>query len=183
MTVDAALQPEQDEQLFCFRHPDRETWIRCGRCEKPICTKCGVMGPVGMRCKDCGRLRNDPLTSFTPVQLVLGLGVAVAGGVLGGYLAGSLSIFAIFLGFIGGGFLAETVVRVVGYKRGPVMQGIVLGGIVVGALLGLGLQYWSFASAPGSEEFFSFPVFLSSIGVWALIFIGAACAGAWSRIR
>jgi hypothetical protein len=182
MTADATLAPEQDDRLFCFRHPERETWVRCGRCDRPICTKCGLMGPVGMRCKDCGRLKNDPLTSFTPLQLVLGIGVTVGAGIIGGYIAGQVSFFAIFIGYFGGGLIAEAVTRVTGYKRGPVMNAIVYGGILVGSLLGLGLQYWSFASI-GPVEFFTFPVFLSQVGMWALIWIGAACAGAYSRLR
>ena len=89
MTTDLTLTPapvaDEEERLFCFRHPERETWIRCGRCDKPICVKCGLMGPVGMRCKDCGRLRNDPLTSFSPTQLALGLGAAIGAGTIGGW--------------------------------------------------------------------------------------------------
>ena len=155
MTADAALAPDQDERMFCFRHPERETWIRCGRCDKPICTKCGLMGPVGMRCKDCGRLRNDPLTSFTPVQLVLGMGAALGAGTIGGLIgiaAGRL--FALLIGFFGGGLIGEAVIRVTGYKRGPVMQAIVIGGIVGGTLIALALPVLDVrvASGPASSS-------------------------------
>ena len=187
MTADAALVPETadpDERMFCFRHPDRETWVRCGRCDKPICTKCGLMGPVGMRCKDCGRLKHDPLTSFTPTQLGLGITVAVLAGIVGSYVAASTSFFAIFIGFFGGGLIAEAVLRVTGYKRGPVMQAIVLGGITAGTLLGFGIQVWQYASIiPGELPGFTLQLLLSNVGVWVLIWIGAACAGAYSRIR
>ena len=64
-----------DGRMFCYRHPDRETWLRCGRCDQPICTKCSVMGPVGARCRVCGLRPNDGLSKFTPRQLVLGTGV------------------------------------------------------------------------------------------------------------
>ncbi|MCB0882021.1 MAG: rhomboid family intramembrane serine protease [Thermoleophilia bacterium] len=39
----------------CYRHPGRETLVRCGSCERPICTDCMVETPVGMRCPECAR--------------------------------------------------------------------------------------------------------------------------------
>ncbi|WP_436700661.1 rhomboid family intramembrane serine protease [Nocardioides sp. BYT-33-1] len=37
----------------CYRHSDRETWIRCQRCERPICPDCMHEAAVGFQCPEC----------------------------------------------------------------------------------------------------------------------------------
>jgi membrane associated rhomboid family serine protease len=37
----------------CYRHPDRETWIRCQRCDRPICPDCMHSAAVGFQCPSC----------------------------------------------------------------------------------------------------------------------------------
>ncbi|MBU6532229.1 rhomboid family intramembrane serine protease [Streptomyces sp. NPDC057245] len=49
----AAGPPDAQSLPGCYRHPDRETGIRCTRCERPICTDCMVNASVGFHCPDC----------------------------------------------------------------------------------------------------------------------------------
>jgi membrane associated rhomboid family serine protease len=37
----------------CYRHPDRETYIRCQRCGNPICPDCMRDAAVGFQCPSC----------------------------------------------------------------------------------------------------------------------------------
>ncbi|MDI9636852.1 zinc-ribbon domain-containing protein [Kamptonema cortianum] len=45
----------EDEVSYCYRHPKETTGLKCGRCERPICTKCAILGPAGPRCPDCAK--------------------------------------------------------------------------------------------------------------------------------
>jgi membrane associated rhomboid family serine protease len=46
----------------CYRHPNRETGVRCSNCERPICPDCMTSTPVGMRCPECARQRTKVRT-------------------------------------------------------------------------------------------------------------------------
>src|SRR5919108_4035182 len=75
----------------CYRHPNRETGVRCSNCERPICPDCMTSTPVGMRCPECARqrqrVRTMRSTSDEPVltYVLIGINVAVA---LGSFLGG-----------------------------------------------------------------------------------------------
>ena len=42
-------------QNRCYRHPDRETFVKCQRCGRPICGECQTLAPVGVHCPECVR--------------------------------------------------------------------------------------------------------------------------------
>ncbi len=188
MTAEAAgTSPIEadDGRMFCYRHPDRETWVRCGRCDRPICSKCAMLGPVGMRCRDCGKPVRDALSSLTPRQVLAAAGIALGGGALVGYLGIQIGFFMILVGFFGGGIIAEAIDRAVGVKRGPRMLALVMGGIAIGAVIGSALallsmwrQFAQYGDVPlGIED-----LILTQLP-WMLIGIGATVVGAYGRMR
>jgi membrane associated rhomboid family serine protease len=77
----------------CYRHPKRETGVRCSNCERPICPDCMTSTPVGMRCPECARqstkvrtmrsVGSDPTLTYTliAINVLAGLGSVFGGNV------------------------------------------------------------------------------------------------------
>ena len=40
---------------FCYRHPDRQSYILCQRCGRTICPQCQTQAAVGVQCPECVR--------------------------------------------------------------------------------------------------------------------------------
>jgi membrane associated rhomboid family serine protease len=85
----------------CYRHPDRETAVRCANCGRPICPDCMRTSPVGVRCPECAGERTrahapnilagrDPYVTYAllAANVVLFLLTNNIGGGGGGLLGG-----------------------------------------------------------------------------------------------
>ncbi|MFD0055445.1 rhomboid family intramembrane serine protease [Streptomyces sp. NPDC127168] len=74
----AAGPPDAQSLPGCYRHPDRETGIRCTRCERPICTDCMINASVGFHCPDCasGRTGGGPAPAASRPRTLAGGTVA-----------------------------------------------------------------------------------------------------------
>ena len=57
---------ETDAAPRCYRHPDRETWVSCQRCGRPICAQCQTQAAVGVHCPECVREARESLPQRTP---------------------------------------------------------------------------------------------------------------------
>ena len=57
--------------MHCANHPDRETMLRCNKCDKPICYECAVLTPVGYRCKECVREQQNVYYNAETTRILL----------------------------------------------------------------------------------------------------------------
>jgi len=44
---------QYDRENFCYRHPDRQSYILCQRCGRTICPSCQTQAAVGVHCPEC----------------------------------------------------------------------------------------------------------------------------------
>ena len=141
MAYEALQVPGEPGVWMCARHHATPTRLRCGRCEKPICPKCTVMGPVGARCRECASNRSSHMYQVGPLQFALAFGAGAVMGGLGSVLIDALGFFALW-GLLYapavGPLLGGVVSKLTRGKRGPVLAGVSGAGIAVGAL-GTGL--------------------------------------------
>jgi membrane associated rhomboid family serine protease len=59
------------DEMFCYRHPDRETRVSCSECGRPICEECMTFAPVGIRCPEhanVGGSRQSPQRTLQNIE-------------------------------------------------------------------------------------------------------------------
>jgi hypothetical protein len=124
------------EPLHCENHPNVETYLRCNRCAKPICTRCAVRTPVGYRCKECLRSQQRVYyDEFGLTQYAITVAVALPLALLAGWLVPRLGWFTVFLGPLTGTAISRAVRWAVRRKRGEHTWLVVCSVIAVGGAL------------------------------------------------
>ncbi|MCM3694958.1 rhomboid family intramembrane serine protease [Microbacterium oleivorans] len=48
-----SADPRTNPDNFCYRHPDRQSFVLCQRCLRTICPECQTPLPVGVICPEC----------------------------------------------------------------------------------------------------------------------------------
>lgn len=119
MTTDQTAENNEDV-LYCTVHPNRETGLRCNKCNRPMCLECAVRTPVGYRCRTCVNQQQN--TYFNPGTYDYPIAAAVAflmSTILGGLLIWfNVLLLNILLSAPLGGLISEAVNRATGKRRG-----------------------------------------------------------------
>ncbi len=129
----------------CTYHPDVETLLRCSRCGTPICPRCAVRTPVGMRCPACSGVAVRRALEPSTLARALGVGLLVAIPV--GVLWGIAPAWGFYLALILGFGSVETIAKAVPGWRGPMLQAVAIGVVV----LGIAVSRWVLARQLGID--------------------------------
>jgi hypothetical protein len=159
----AELEDLPDEATFCARHPQVETYLRCGRCGTPICPRCLIQTPVGARCRECANVSRLPTFNVTPAYFARGMTAAIVSGAAIGafwaFITDGTSFGGFFIFFIGLGIgwaISEAVSLATNRKRGL--------GLQICAVLGVGLAYLLYEALGPGTAIHAFSLLAAGIG-------------------
>jgi hypothetical protein len=170
---------DQSGTLRCARHPGTETFLRCGRCETPICPRCAISTPVGARCPTCAQVKRGG-SLLKPRELLQAAGYGLAVATVGTVILN----FIPFLGLIGYAILGfgvgEAVATGVNRKRARELGLLAIACLFVGFVLGVS----AFLVLNGVP--FSVNLLLASLqALRGMLIIGLLVGSllAWMRVR
>ncbi len=133
---------EADYELYCYRHPDRATSLRCYNCDRPICISCANKTPVGYICPECQREAEDAFFNSKPLDYLIAALVSLPISLLMGYLivrffSGGFLFFIIIFFVSGaiGSFIGRITKRAIGGRRGRYLPGLVVAMMILGVAL------------------------------------------------
>lgn len=167
----------------CVNHPERETYVACGRCERPFCPDCLIHTAAGQRCYECAGIRRDYAQRAFARRLAQAFGIALLGGGIASLL-GSI-LFVVFVGVATGGAAGQTLSPLVNRRsrRLVYLVGLLIfvAGAYAGWLIPL-LVRTSALPAPLDVRLLALaPAVLQNLSFW--LFTALAVALGYQRVR
>lgn len=124
--------PLPTDEVRCTYHPSVFTRLRCSRCGKPICPRCGVRTPVGLRCPECAGVRGLPTYRTETGSLAKAGGMGLAAAVVIGVIWGYIPQWNFFLSLAIGFTVAEVMAKAANGKRGVDLQVVAIAAVLLG---------------------------------------------------
>lgn len=165
----------------CANHPKEMTVVRCGRCEKPICTRCMVDSPVGKKCRECARPGHH-LATTAPAHVLIAFLVATVTALPMAMVMHRLPLL-ILPATIYGYLVAEVVLRVGKRGRGLPMQVAAGLAAAIGALVTTGVAFGSTVDPETGQVTATGIRFAWHFGLFNLLNLVIGVASAVSRVR
>jgi membrane associated rhomboid family serine protease len=102
---DSARNPDN----YCYRHPDRQSFVLCQRCGRTICPQCQTMAAVGVHCPECVKESQASMPKTRPAVVTSLRRVGRAGrsgGPIVSYTIIGLSVLGFLVQYIPGALSA-----------------------------------------------------------------------------
>ncbi len=165
--------------LFCYNHPQRETLLRCNRCERPICIDCARKTPTGYRCKDCVRSQQKVYETAKVQDFPIAIIVAAFLSFAGSYIAQYMGFFTLFLAPIAGMLIAEAIRLVTRRRRSMQLFRLAAAAAALGSLPLLLFNVIAIIAQVGSAGFGT--VFIFSI-IWQALYSVLVTTAVYGRL-
>lgn len=157
----------ESEMHYCAVHPQRDTELRCNRCDRYMCIDCAKRTPVGYTCRECVRGHENKFYQGTLIDYVLVAAVSAIGGALTiivTALAGGFLLIAFIIAPAIGGATAQLALQITGRRRGRQSGTVSAGALILGGIAG---SYF----------------LTGAIGIFALIFLALAASACFARFK
>ncbi len=157
----------ESEVHYCATHPERDTELRCNRCDRYMCIDCAVRTPVGYTCRQCVRGHEDKFYEGTLVDYGLVAATCAIGGALTPFammLIGGFLIIGFIVAPAIGGTAAQIALQLTRRRRGRYSGYVAAGGVLVGGLI-------------------SALLLVGGLGVFTLLFLALATSAAYARFK
>jgi len=133
---------EDTNTLYCYVHPNRETGLRCNRCERPICVQCAVHTPTGYRCKECVREQQRIFNTAEWYDYLIGFGttaiLSLVASIILSVISGFMGFFMWFVSFAiagsAGVIIANLTQTALRKRRSKQLFWLAAAGVVAGTL-------------------------------------------------
>ena len=180
------MTQEPAEKLTCYKHPDRETLLRCNQCGRPICPECAVKVPTGYRCRECIHEQQKRFDTAESKDYIIGGVIAFVISLIGSVLITMIPyvpvwISALLFGGLIGHLVCELVRRAVQKRRSRNLTLTVIIAAGAGALL------------PRLQEILLSLQFIGASPVWLMngllqifmhiLFIIVLCGTIWAEMN
>lgn len=122
---------------YCEKHPERETGLRCNRCNKLICISCAKRTPTGYRCDECIRAAGKRFETAESQDYILAAAVAAGISLVGALAANFIGWLTIFIAPFFASLIVNTVRRVTEKRRSKQLTQAIIVATAVGGFLPL----------------------------------------------
>jgi ABC-type Fe3+-siderophore transport system permease subunit len=130
---------EEYTATYCYIHPDRETSLRCNRCNRYICSSCAVRVPTGYTCRNCIREHQRKFENAVWYDYIIGFFAAAMLSAIAAFLVTLISGFfyglaVLFAAPAAGTIIARILLAVLRRHRSRALFLTISGGMIAGAI-------------------------------------------------